>query len=513
MNGRRDFIGDLFESLRQTLQDDPVPLEIIVADDGSTDDSLETCRAWAARSWRGGEPFCRLIELPHCGVLSLVANRLTSEARGEYCCRLDGDIVIPTRHWASIILRAFEQGPPDLGVIGPKQLGLDGRIHSAGSWILHPRSHHHIGQGAIAHTITRSMEVDHVMGCFYCHRRKIWEQIGGYDESILRGQTIDFGLRARLAGWRTFSIPTVEFIHAHADRARRDNEADSPDGIERTLDRFRLKWGFDRLAADLDEVAERYRRTPLLWNARVFGPSQPWPPPSGGPQSIEQSEWGRFAKDEAFRVAISSRVSLVEQMFRQLGARRRVLHVRSRAGLLCHLLAQKGIETIGVDPDPNFVDLARSACDRGSYRVKQPEFVLQEERSRLPLGAGSVDAVLLFDVLETHPNPVGLLKESHRVLAEDGALSIVTRERRAPFDSDFDVLHAYRPHELVLQVQGTRCFSPVPVEGSPNMPGAVALFGTRRSEPEPGFYPRRESDPAVLAGRRIDEAVSVSTAR
>ena len=45
--GARDFIDDLFTSLSSTLADDPTPLEIIVADDGSTDDSLATCRRWA----------------------------------------------------------------------------------------------------------------------------------------------------------------------------------------------------------------------------------------------------------------------------------------------------------------------------------------------------------------------------------------------------------------------------------------------------------------------------------
>ena len=37
--GNRDFIDDLFTSLRETLASDPTPLEIIVADDGLTRDA------------------------------------------------------------------------------------------------------------------------------------------------------------------------------------------------------------------------------------------------------------------------------------------------------------------------------------------------------------------------------------------------------------------------------------------------------------------------------------------
>ena len=29
------------------------------------------------------------------------------------------------------------------------------------------------------------------MGCFYAHRRCVWETLGGYDETMRRGQTVD----------------------------------------------------------------------------------------------------------------------------------------------------------------------------------------------------------------------------------------------------------------------------------------------------------------------------------
>jgi glycosyltransferase involved in cell wall biosynthesis/SAM-dependent methyltransferase len=490
--GGRDFIGDLFRSLRDTLRDDPTPVEILVADDGSTDDSLATCREWTTKTWggwRGEQPFCRLFEFQHTGVLSIIANRLTDEARGEICCRLDGDIVILTPAWAGRLCAAFDAGPPELGIIGPKQLGLDGRIHSAGSWILHPRGHHHVAQGAIRETVTRTLEVDHVMGCFYCHKREIWAQLDGYDESFLRGQTVDFGLRARLKGWRAFAVPDIEFIHAHGDRIRRPNEADSNDGIERTLDRFTEKWGFDRLAADLDVVAERYAGTPLLWNARVFGPATPWPVPSAGALDIRQSDWARYAADESYRDAIDARLRLVQHLQKQLSPRRRILHVRSRSGLLCHLLATTGLECVGVDPDPNFVDLAQNACAEQNYPGPAPEFIVQQVPRRLPVEDGSFDTVLLFDIFETHPNPVSLLKEARRVTGDNGAVAIVTRQRNAPFDADYDTLHAYRPHELVLQVLGSRCFEPVAVEGFGGIAGALTLFGRRRSGSHPTFHP------------------------
>jgi glycosyltransferase involved in cell wall biosynthesis len=239
--GTRDFISDLFQSLVRTLEHDPTPLEIIVADDGSTDDSLATCRRWAQRTWRGGVPFCRLVELEHCGVLSAVANRMTADARGELCCRLDGDVIVLTRNWAAELCRIFDAAAPGLDVVGAKQLGPDGRVHSAGDWVLHPRGYHHVGQGAPRASIGRAIEVDHVMGCFYCHRRSVWKELGGYDETLLRGQTVDLSLRVRLGGGRIICTPTVEFVHYHAERAPRENRADSAEGLADTLRRFRAK--------------------------------------------------------------------------------------------------------------------------------------------------------------------------------------------------------------------------------------------------------------------------------
>jgi GT2 family glycosyltransferase/SAM-dependent methyltransferase len=482
----RDFLADLLGSLHLTLVDDPTAVEVIIADDGSTDDSLETARRWTGRTWggwRGEQPVCRLIERPHCGVLSRVANRLTSEARGDICCRLDGDIVVLTERWAEELMRIFASGPADLGIVGPKQLGMDGRIHSMGSWILHPRGHHHVAQGAAPEAVSRAVEVDHVMGCFYCHRREIWERLGGYDESILRGQTVDFGLRARQRGWRTIGVPTIEFIHAHAERTPRPNDADSPRGVADALRAFSTKWGFDRLAPDLDRVAERYAGTGLLWNARVFGPSTTWPPPSPEPLDINRTEWGAYAREPRFQQALAQRVELVEHFGRQPGdgpaAGGRVLHVRSRGGLLCHLLAMRGHACTGVDPDPHHVDVARSVADSETYPLQPPRFVHQANPRVLPLEDGSVDAVLLFDCLETHPNPVGLLSEAHRVLTPQGAVAIVTRRRESLSDGDHDAMHAYRPHELALR--------------SPAQPRSSVTGSTTTRRPAPRCVRRRRS--------------------
>lgn len=410
--GSRDFLADLFRSLHATLERDPTPLEIIVADDGSTDDSLETCRQWARRIWRDGQPFCRLIELPHSGIVSRVMNQLLREARGRYICRFDGDVIVHTVNWVSQICNIFDETPRSVGVLGAKQLSINGRIHSMGDFILHPRGYHHVAQGAARDAVKSTIEVDHVMGCFYCHRREVWEDIGDYDETILRGQTIEFGLRARLRGWRAFCLPSIEFTHCHSERGWRENYADTEKGLTESLDRFREKWGFDRLAPDLGEVARRHAGTPLLWNTRVFDDA---------------------LRDECCRGELNAQSESAEVTAMVLAAiagpltsAARVLVIGEPRSLIETLLTARGM-----------------CCAPGD--------------------AGNVDAVLLYQIMERHPNPVGLLNDVRRRMKANGRLIIVTQERPSPLDlpADSGGLHRYRAHELNQQIHATRLFQTV----------------------------------------------------
>ena len=74
----------------------------------------------------------------------------------------------------------------------------------------------YIAGGLDRHSVRHPLEVDHVMGCFYCCRKTVWEKLGGYDESFLRGQTVDFGLRARLEGFCCIAVRAPAHAAARA---------------------------------------------------------------------------------------------------------------------------------------------------------------------------------------------------------------------------------------------------------------------------------------------------------
>ncbi len=496
-DGQTDLIADLLQSLHDTLHDDPTPLEIIAYDDGSTDDSLQTLRDWSAKTWRGGRPFLTLIEEKHRGILSIGANRLVKASRGEFTARLDGDTQVLTRHWVTRLCRVFDQGPPRLGIVGPKQLRPDGKIHAFGDWLLHPKGYHHIDAGADRDSVTQAIEVDHVMGCFYCQKRAVYDEVGGYDESILRGQTIDIGLSARLKGWSCWAVPQIEYIHRHGLRGARQTTADTQEGISKTLDTFRKKWGFCRLSPDLDVVRRKFNDTPLLWNARVFGtPPQTTAPTNQNTPAlrIEQSEWTRYGKEPAFKQTIDLRIAIALQVIAQLGKPRKVAILGCEAGLTTHLLAGRGIACLASDPDPAKIALAKQCITNQTYPGDRPVFAHQNDADRFPLDDGSADLALLFDQIESHFNPVALLRNARRVLAADGLLVIVTRrpnQARSPREAE----RCYRPAELLAQINAVGGWQVIsdPRQGDPAHP--LILIAKRPAQPGTQTVEKPEKTP------------------
>ncbi|MBL9149477.1 MAG: glycosyltransferase [Phycisphaerae bacterium] len=464
-DGSRDFLGELLASLERTIGDDPELLEIIVADDGSTDDSLATARAWAARrvprrtstgplsgteSARDprGEPFLRLIELPHSGVLSAVLNRLVQEARGEIIARLDGDLVLRTRHWLSELCRLFDADPA-VGVITGVQLLPDGRVHAFGDDLWGPRGYRHVGGGAAIDDLPLTREVDHAMGCFYAARRAVYERVGPYDEGTLRGQTEEYGVRVRLDGWKVLATRSILFEHWHVDRAPRANRADRPASLDTSLERFRARHGFDRLAPDLADVRARYRGTPLWW--RDYAALEPEP---------DASEWTRLAHDAALIARLREETDLVATALNAASGAALVTHLGCNAGALGAMLGRGGVAYEGVERRTPSIDAAFATAARiGLTLVPAPRFLAVDEVASVPaIESASRPIVCLFGILERTWNPVGLLREARRIVRDGGVVLLRSHLRVAALDDPNDPLHPFTADELLALVRHVGTF-------------------------------------------------------
>ncbi|MHB1155488.1 MAG: glycosyltransferase [Phycisphaerales bacterium] len=467
-SGSLDLIGELLQSLHDTLHDDPTPFELLVNDDGSTDDSLDTLRAWAKRAWPNGQPFLHLTESPHEGFISAANNRMYRASAGRYLVRLDGDILTLTRHWVSRVCEYFDQGPPTLGILAPKQLGMNGRIHALGDWLLHPAGYTHACHGMDRHAVTYPFEVDHAMGCFYCCKRALFDDIGGYDEKCLRGETEDFTTMARARGWRCFATPDIEFIHRHAARKGRASKYDDPAEIRKDLAYYEQKWGFSRIAPDLDLIRERYRNSPLLWNPALHI-TRPATAPVDQPIHVQQSLWPRFASDANFQQAIQLRAQVAHQLITALqppaACGFAILNLDQSQALIPHLLALRNLSTRNLYSDKNTLRFVQQCLANQNYPapdstkprpvVAVPSAELLAGDRTLPGADNSLDAVLYLDVFRKHPNPVALIREAYRVLKPAGLMLIIEQPAGPqPWRPD-DNEHFYDLNRLHNQVMLT----------------------------------------------------------
>jgi SAM-dependent methyltransferase len=125
------------------------------------------------------------------------------------------------------------------------------------------------------------------------------------------------------------------------------------------------------------------------------------------------------------------------------------------------------------------VRLAQSVTGREDYPAGPPAFRTYAEPGRLPLDDGALDMLLLFDVLDGHPNPVGLYREAHRVLEPGGILLAVTRLRTSPLEGDHPACAAYRPHELRMQLDASGFFEPLPIKADASSRGLLVVVARR----------------------------------
>ncbi|MCE2885340.1 MAG: hypothetical protein LW806_10620, partial [Planctomycetaceae bacterium] len=243
-------------------------------------------------------------------------------------------------------------------------------------------------------------------------RRAAIAAVGGYDETVMRGQTEELAMRLNLAGWKALATKRVVFRHFHAERHWRPNKADTGEGLARSLERFREKWGVDRLAPDLAEVWRRYAGTPLVERARLSAPRR-WNPAETG-DLAPGGEWERFASDPATQASIAQELA----MLRVADGPTAVLGCRS--GLAAFLRAREGTDVAAFEEHAPSIDAANAFIARATKPCGSLQLSTVENLSSTSGASGAFRVVSLLDTLERTWNPIGLLGESRRLLAANG---------------------------------------------------------------------------------------------
>ena len=203
-NGRQH----LEQFLPSVVEHTPPQVDIVVADNGSTDDSL----VWLRLNY----PDVRVVRLDKNYGFAGGYNRALKEVESEYYLLLNSDVEVTEGWWQPLV--ALLDSQSDVAVVAPKLLSDTCReeFEYAGAsggfidFLGYP-----FCRGRILSTVERDegqyderRDIFWASGAAMCCRSEVFHAMGGFDEDFFAHmEEIDLQWRMQLSGWRIMIEP------------------------------------------------------------------------------------------------------------------------------------------------------------------------------------------------------------------------------------------------------------------------------------------------------------------
>lgn len=192
----------------------PPEVEVVVADNGSTDDSVALLTAEF--------PTVRVVRLDCNYGFAGGYNRALEQVEADYYILLNSDVETPAG-WLEPLLDTLDRNP-DVAVVSPKLISSENRrmfeyAGAAGGYI------DLLGYPFCRGRILRAVEEDRgqyddardlfwVSGAAFCCRAGVFRALGGFDDDFFAHmEEIDLCWRMQLAGYRVRVVPQSRVYH------------------------------------------------------------------------------------------------------------------------------------------------------------------------------------------------------------------------------------------------------------------------------------------------------------
>ncbi len=224
----KEFLLNLLDSLEKALSG--TDSEIIVVDNASEDGSVEVIR----------EKYPEVIVIANSDNpgFGRANNQGLEIAKGEYIVLINPDTIV--REDTFIKMLSFFNEFPEAGMAGCKVLNPDGSLQLPcrrgfpGPWTsftkvtglstLLPKSPLFARYNLTYLDENDTYEVDAISGAFMMFRRKVYEEIGGFDpEFFMYGEDLDLCYRTQKAGFKVYYVHNTEIIHYKGESTRRSS--------------------------------------------------------------------------------------------------------------------------------------------------------------------------------------------------------------------------------------------------------------------------------------------------
>jgi GT2 family glycosyltransferase len=203
------YLPDCLSSLHEQTFDQ---FEVIIVDNGSTDNSLEFIR----------KNFPRTVIIENTDNLGFAKanNQGIAAAKGKYIAALNNDTKVD-RDWLRNLFTAAESSGESVGMWAPKILSLENpdQIDSVGGLLLFPDGIAR-GRGRLETDKGQYDGIRDILmpsACSALYSKSMLDEIGYFDEDFFAYcEDTDLALRARRAGWTAASVPDAVIYHHYS---------------------------------------------------------------------------------------------------------------------------------------------------------------------------------------------------------------------------------------------------------------------------------------------------------